>query len=103
MKARLEGGQLYTPAYVLRVNAMVCGASRGITVPTNLSTVWSSLQMLLQEMDGATGVAVESSFFQTLFNGLVKDGKILGSLRAGVHWTPAVLFHTIICAFLYLR
>ncbi|GFZ20568.1 hypothetical protein Acr_28g0012730 [Actinidia rufa] len=29
-------------------------------------------------------------FFQTLFNGLVKDGKILGSLRAGVHWTPTV-------------
>ncbi|XP_058199638.1 E3 UFM1-protein ligase 1 homolog [Rhododendron vialii] len=90
VKGRLEGGQLYTPAYVSRVNAMVCGASRGITVPTNLSAVWSSLQMLLQEMDGASGVAVESSFFQTLFNGLVKDGEILGSLRAGVHWTPAV-------------
>lgn len=99
MKGRLEGGQLYTPAYVSRVNAMVCGASRGITVPTNLSAVWSSLQMLLQEMDGASGVAVESSFFQTLFNGLVKDGEILGSLRAGVHWTPAVLFHTTICFF----
>lgn len=102
MKGRLEGGQLYTPAYVSRVNAMVCGASRGITVPTNLSAVWSSLQILLQEMDGASGVAVESSFFQTLFNGLVKDGEILGSLRAGVHWTPAVLFHTTICGFIYL-
>ncbi|XP_057480283.1 E3 UFM1-protein ligase 1 homolog [Actinidia eriantha] len=90
VKGRLEGGQLYTPAYVARVNAMVCGAARGITVPMNLSAVWSSLQMLLQEMDGASGVAVENSFFQTLFNGLVKDGKILGSLRAGVHWTPTV-------------
>ncbi|KAG5565172.1 hypothetical protein RHGRI_001163 [Rhododendron griersonianum] len=90
VKGRLEGGQLYTPAYVSRVNAMVCGASRGITIPTNLSAVWSSLQMLLQEMDGASGVAVESSFFQTLFNGLVKDGENLGSLCAGVHWTPAV-------------
>ncbi|KAI8009138.1 hypothetical protein LOK49_LG07G03046 [Camellia lanceoleosa] len=46
--------------------------------------------LLLHEMDGASGVAVESSFFQTLFNGLVKDGEILGSLRAGVHWTPTV-------------
>ncbi|KAE9462999.1 hypothetical protein C3L33_05093, partial [Rhododendron williamsianum] len=90
VKGRLEGRQLYTPAYVSCVNAMVCGASRGVTVPTNLSAVWSLLQMLLQEMDGASGVAVESSFFQTLFNGLVKDGENLGSLCAGVHWTPAV-------------
>ncbi|KAM5583840.1 hypothetical protein ABKV19_003626 [Rosa sericea] len=45
---------------------------------------------LLQEMEGASGVAVEGSFFQSLFNGLVKEGEILGSLRAGVHWTPNV-------------
>ncbi|KAI8003856.1 hypothetical protein LOK49_LG08G00425 [Camellia lanceoleosa] len=69
---------------------MVRGAARGITVPMNLSALWSSLQLLLHEMDGASGVALESSFFQTLFNGLVKDGEILGSLRAGVHWTPTV-------------
>ncbi|KAL2487556.1 E3 UFM1-protein ligase 1-like protein [Forsythia ovata] len=90
VKGRLEGGQLYTPAYIARVSAMVCGAARGIAVPTNLSALWSSLQVLLQEMDGFSGVAVESSFFQSLFNGLVKEGKILGSLRAGVHWTPSV-------------
>ncbi|XP_010685858.2 E3 UFM1-protein ligase 1 homolog isoform X2 [Beta vulgaris subsp. vulgaris] len=90
IKGRLEGGQLYTPAYVARVNAMVRGAARGITVPMNLSALWSSLQQLLQGMDGATGVAVDNSFFQTLFNGLVKEVEILGSLRAGVHWTPAV-------------
>ncbi|KAI8002446.1 hypothetical protein LOK49_LG08G01442 [Camellia lanceoleosa] len=69
-------------AYVARVNAMVRGAARGITVPMNLSALWSSLQLLLHEMDGASGVAVESSFFQTLFNGLVKDGEILGSLQS---------------------
>lgn len=90
MKGRLEGGQLYTPAYVARVSAMVRGASRGITVPTNLSVLWSSLQHLLQEMEGASGVAVDGSFFQSLFNGLLKEGEILGSLRAGVHWTPSV-------------
>ncbi|PIN23947.1 hypothetical protein CDL12_03327 [Handroanthus impetiginosus] len=56
----------------------------------NLSALWSSLQVLLQDMDGFSGVAVESSFFQSLFNGLVKEGEILGSLRAGVHWTPSV-------------
>lgn len=93
VKGTLEGGQLYTPAYVARVSAMVRGAARGITVPTNLSVLWSSLQHLLQEMNGATGVPVESSFFQSLFNGIVKRDEILGSLRAGVHWTPAVFAH----------
>ncbi|GFQ06362.1 e3 ufm1-protein ligase 1 homolog [Phtheirospermum japonicum] len=90
VKGRFEGGQLYTPAYVARVSAMVRGAARGVAVPMNLSALWSSLQVLLQDMDGFSGVAVESSFFQSLFNGLVKEGEILGSLRAGVHWTPTV-------------
>ncbi|KAL2899168.1 E3 UFM1-protein ligase 1-like protein [Bienertia sinuspersici] len=90
IKGRLEGGQLYTPAYVARINAMVRGAARGITVPINLSALWSSLQQLLQGINGATGVAVDNPFFQTLFNGLVKEVEILGSLRAGVHWTPDV-------------
>lgn len=69
---------------------MVRGASRGITVPTNLSTVWSSLQQLLQDTDGASGVSMDGTFFQSLFNGLLKEGDILGSLRAGVQWTPSV-------------
>ncbi|MED6147155.1 hypothetical protein PIB30_041407 [Stylosanthes scabra] len=90
VKGRLEGGQLYTPAYVARMNAMVRGAARAITVPTNLTVLWSSLQQLLHEMDGTSGVAVDGSFFQSLFNGLVKEGEIQGSVRAGVHWTPAV-------------
>ncbi|KZV38672.1 hypothetical protein F511_33617 [Dorcoceras hygrometricum] len=90
VKGRLEGGQLYTPAYVARVNAMVRGAARGITVPMNLTGLWSSLQVLLHDMNGSSGVAVESSFFQSLFNSLVKEGEILGSLRAGVNWTPSV-------------
>ncbi|KAK2999952.1 hypothetical protein RJ639_023147 [Escallonia herrerae] len=90
VKGRLEGGQLYTPAYVARVNGMVRGAARGITVPMNLSALWGLLQSLLQEMEGASGVTVGGSFFQSLFNGLVKDAQILGSLRAGVHWTPIV-------------
>ncbi|GER44851.1 E3 UFM1-protein ligase 1 homolog [Striga asiatica] len=90
VKGRLEGGQLYTPAHVARVSAMVRGAARGIAVPMNLSALWSSLQALLQVMDGFSGVAVENSLFQSLFNGLVKESEILGSLRAGVHWTPSV-------------
>lgn len=90
VKGRLEGGQLYTPGYVTRVSAMVRGAARGVTVPTNLSVLWANLQQLLLQMDGASGVAVEGSFFQSLFNGLLKEGEVIGSLRAGVHWTPTV-------------
>ncbi|CAM8939931.1 unnamed protein product [Rhodiola kirilowii] len=90
VKGRLEGGQLYTPGYVARVGAMVRGASRALTVPTNLSSVWSHLQQLLQETEVASGVAVEGVFFQSLFNRILKEGEILGSLRAGTHWTPTV-------------
>uniref|UniRef100_A0A1J3K457 E3 UFM1-protein ligase 1-like protein n=1 Tax=Noccaea caerulescens TaxID=107243 RepID=A0A1J3K457_NOCCA len=90
VKARLEGGQLYTPAYVARVTAMVRGASRGIFVPSNLSALWTPLQQLVQEMNGASGVAVENSFFQSIFNRLLKEEEMLGSLRAGTHWTPSV-------------
>lgn len=90
VKARLEGGQLYTPAYVARVTAMVRGASRGIFVPSNLSALWAPLQYLVQEMNGASGVAVENAFFQSIFNRLLKEDEMLGSLRAGTHWTPTV-------------
>ncbi|EPS73082.1 hypothetical protein M569_01673, partial [Genlisea aurea] len=90
VKGRLEGGQLYTPAYVARLTAMVRGAARGVGLPTNLPSLWSSLQVLLQNMEGFNGVIIESSLLQSLFNGLLKGGEILGSLRAGVHWTPSV-------------
>ena len=74
---------------------MVRGAARGVFVPINLPALWNSLQGLLAETDGASGVAVEGSFFQSLFNGLLKEGEVLGSLRAGVHWTPTVCFRTL--------
>ncbi|CAN7099543.1 hypothetical protein BRARA_F01817 [Brassica rapa] len=90
VKARLEGGQLYTPAYVARVTAMVRGASRGIFVPSNLSALWAPLQQLVQQMNGSSGVAVENAFFQSIFNRLLKEEEMLGSLRAGTHWTPSV-------------
>ncbi|KAK9116427.1 hypothetical protein Sjap_015374 [Stephania japonica] len=63
----LEGRQLYTPAFVARVMAMVRGATRAITVSMNLSL--------------------------SLFNGLVKEDEILGSIRAEVHWTLAEFAH----------
>jgi len=103
VKGRLEGGQLYTPAYVSRITAMVRGAARGITVPTNLPSVWNSLQQQLQEMHGASGVSVEGSFFQSIFNGLLKEGAVLGSIRAGGQWTPAVRSAIVYLIFLILK
>lgn len=77
-------------SYVARVTATVRGAARGIFVPSNLSALWTPLQQLVQEMNGASGVAVENSFFQSIFNRLLKEEEMLGSLRAGTHWTPSV-------------
>ena len=103
VKGRLEGGQLYTPAYVSRITAMVRGAARGTTVTTNLPSVWNSLQQQLQEMHGASGVSVEGSFFQSIFNGLLKEGAVLGSIRAGGQWTPAVRSAIVYLIFLILK
>ncbi|GJV99993.1 lipoxygenase 1, chloroplastic [Tanacetum coccineum] len=66
LKGRLEGGQLYTPAYVARVR----GAARGITVPMNVSAWWSPLQLMLQEIDGASGVAVRLYELYPWVNGI---------------------------------
>lgn len=90
---KLEGGQLYTQAYVARIRAMMRGAVRALMVPTNLSTVWSSLQQQLLEMDESAsgGAAGEGKLFQTLFNGLLKEGAFVGTLRGGGSvWIPAV-------------
>ncbi|KAG0452955.1 hypothetical protein HPP92_025619 [Vanilla planifolia] len=93
IKGQLEGGQLYTPAYISRITQMVRGACRGITIPTNLSTVWNSLQLLLHDDGGSNVMHIENTLIQSIFNSLVNDGEILGSLRAGVQWTPAVFSH----------
>lgn len=72
---------------------MIRGSVRALMVPTNLSTVWASLQQQLLEIDESStgGVVGEGKLFQTLFNGLLKEGAFSGSLRAGGSvWTPAV-------------
>lgn len=93
IKGRMESGQLFTPAYVSRITGILRGAGRGITVPTNLSALWSSLQTLLHDINGANGIFIENSLFHSIFSALVKEKDILGSLRAGVQWTPAVFAH----------
>ncbi|KAH7281567.1 hypothetical protein KP509_36G053900 [Ceratopteris richardii] len=90
---KLEGGHLYTQAYVARLRAMIRGAVRALMVPTNLPGVWSCLQQLLSELEGNSSAVLigEGKLFQTLFNGLLKEGALSGSLQAGGSvWTPSL-------------
>ncbi|KAG6541195.1 hypothetical protein Mapa_017429 [Marchantia paleacea] len=93
IQGKLEAGQLYTPAHVSRVRAIVRGAVSALTVPTPLSEVWSCLQKQLREgEDGsAGGVPGEGLLFQSELSGLNADGDVKGFLRGGgAIWTPAV-------------
>ncbi|MCO5567536.1 hypothetical protein L7F22_021230 [Adiantum nelumboides] len=76
---------------------MIRGAVRALMVPTNLASVWACLQQQLLEIEGSSGCSVigEGKLFQSLFNGLLKEGAFCGSLRAGGSvWTPAVFEKT---------
>ncbi|KAL3684082.1 hypothetical protein R1sor_002104 [Riccia sorocarpa] len=93
IQGKLEGGQLYTPAHVSRIRAVVRGAVRALTVPTPLSAVWSCVQKQLREGDDASsgGVSGEAVLFQSVLSGLISDAEVKGSLRGGgAVWTPAV-------------
>ncbi|EFJ17682.1 hypothetical protein SELMODRAFT_113645 [Selaginella moellendorffii] len=91
--AKLEGGQLYTPAYVARVKATVRGALRAITVPTSLQSVWNLLQGLLRDRDDGGNVTGEHSLFHMVLNELVAEEAVKGTLRGSI-WTPAVFAHS---------
>eukprot|EP00850_Spirogloea_muscicola_P011329 SM000070S21295 [mRNA] locus=s70:98473:103870:+ [translate_table: standard] len=89
---KLEGGQLYTPAHLARVKAMVRGALRATTVACPVSVLWS----LLHQLQGDSAPAgmtegVSASLYQTTLAEVVKEGAALGTMRAGgASWTPAV-------------
>jgi hypothetical protein len=96
---KLEGVQLYTQAYVTRIRAMIRGAIRALMIPTNLSNVWDVLQQQLLETSGGSGIIIgEGKLFQSLFNGLLKEGAFSGFLRGGGSiWIPAVRFSLFCC------
>ncbi|KAL2650835.1 hypothetical protein R1flu_018963 [Riccia fluitans] len=75
IQGKLEAGQLYTPAHVSIIRAVVRGAVRALTVPTALSAVWSCLQKQLREGDDASsgGVSGEGVLFQSVLSGLIAD------------------------------
>ncbi|KAG0582022.1 hypothetical protein KC19_3G027100 [Ceratodon purpureus] len=90
---KLEGGQLYTPAFVARIRATVRGAVRALTVPTPVTTLWNFLQQQMREGDeGPTAkVTGDGGLFQSVLHQLIADGEVKGSLRGGnAVYTPAV-------------
>lgn len=90
---KLEGGQLYTPAFVARIRATVRGAVRALTVPTPVTTLWNFLQQQMREGDEGptTKVTGDGGLFQSVLHQLIADGEVKGSLRGGnAVYTPAV-------------
>eukprot|EP00897_Mesotaenium_endlicherianum_P008473 jgi/Mesen1/7654/ME000400S06852 len=102
---KLEGGQLYTPAHVARVKAMLRGALRAVSVSTPTPSIWMALQPLLQgeaapapapaPAPAAAIAAAEgggsSSLYSSLMAECIAEGAIQGSARGGGStWTPAV-------------
>ncbi|KAG7599934.1 E3 UFM1-protein ligase 1, partial [Arabidopsis suecica] len=78
-------GQLQVGIRVAAVGFRASAWNFGVSLflPICLS-LWTPL---VQEMNGAS---VENSFFQSIFDRLLKEEEMLGSLRAGTHWTPSV-------------
>lgn len=90
---KLEGGQLYTPAFVARIRSTVRGAVRALMVPTPVSTLWNFLQQQMREGDEGptTKVTGDGGLFQSVLHQLIADGEVKGSLRGGnAVYTPAV-------------
>ncbi|KFM27198.1 E3 UFM1-protein ligase 1-like protein [Auxenochlorella protothecoides] len=87
VRARLEGGYLYTQALTVRLKAQLRGALRGSTVPIGVPALLSSLDL------GGT------PFLQSLVPGLVEqlvaEGAVHGSLAGGATtWIPAAFVAT---------
>lgn len=87
---KLEGGQLYTPAYVKRIKAIVRGALRAVSS----STTTTSLSGIVVQLQGEGLVGpggVDGGLFSSVLNECVAEGVALGSMRGGgSSWTPSI-------------
>lgn len=72
IQGRLEGGLLYTPAYVRRLQAQLRGALRGVTLPVPVPALVKSLRL----DDAGGGVLVSG-----VLDALVSSGHIHGTLK----------------------
>lgn len=91
---KLDGGQLFTPAYVARVKAMVRGALRALTLSTPTSQIAATVDHLQTTLLGGVGGAA-GGLFATVLAECVAEGAAQGSMRGGgAGWTPDVFSRT---------
>lgn len=79
----MQGGLLYTAAYVRNIKAQLRGALRGVINPMSVPSLIKDL--------GIQGLGSNNSMVLGLMEELVGEGCIKGSLKAGGgNWVPAV-------------
>lgn len=81
IRGRLEGGLLYTPAYVRNLKARLRGALRGAAAPAAVAGLAKQL--------GIEGVGGGGGMVGGLVEELAAEGAAQGTLKGGV-WLPAV-------------
>ncbi|KAL0031439.1 hypothetical protein WJX77_000485 [Trebouxia sp. C0004] len=80
---RLEGGLLYTSAYIARIKAQIRGALRGASTPVNVPHLLKRIQL--------DGLTTGSNIASNIIEELVSEGAIRGVLRGGgSSWTPTI-------------
>ncbi|KAL3152351.1 hypothetical protein ABBQ32_001414 [Trebouxia sp. C0010 RCD-2024] len=80
---RLEGGLLYTSAYIARIKSQMRGGLRGAASPVNIPHLLKRIQL----DDLPTG----SNIVSNVIDELIKEGSIRGVLRGGgSSFTPAI-------------
>lgn len=83
IKGQLEGGLLYTPAYVRNIKAQLRGALRGTAAPVALTALVKSI--------GLEGFSSGHSMLAQLVEELVSEGAVQGSTKGGGgSWVPTV-------------
>lgn len=83
IQGQLEGGLLYTPAYVRNIKAQLRGALRGTAAPVALTALVKSI--------GLEGFSSGHSKLAQLVEELISEGAVQGSTKGGGgSWVPTV-------------
>jgi hypothetical protein len=83
IQGQLEGGLLYTPAYVRNIKAQLRGALRGTAAPVALTALVKSI--------GLEGFSSGHSKLAQLVEELIAEGAVQGSTKGGGgSWVPTV-------------
>mmetsp|Transcript_28665 Transcript_28665/g.68377 ORF Transcript_28665/g.68377 Transcript_28665/m.68377 type:complete len:806 (-) Transcript_28665:90-2507(-) len=87
LHGRLEGGLLYTQAYVSRVKALLRGALRGFSSPVLVP----DLVAKLSKEDPSGAFDLDAKLVTSVVEELLSEGAIQGTLKGGGNnWTPDV-------------